>query len=69
LEVDEIVMLEYEIDFLKGDRRAMDDVVSRARRRPGAENWISNEQAFALAYAGRLQAAPRLWPFEFQPLA
>jgi eukaryotic-like serine/threonine-protein kinase len=60
LEVDEIVMLEYEIDFLKGDRPAMEDVVSRARTRPGAENWISNEQAFALAYAGRLQAARKM---------
>jgi len=60
LEVDEIVMLEYEIDFLKGDQPAMDDVVSRARTRPGAENWISNEQAFALAYAGRLQAARKM---------
>jgi serine/threonine protein kinase/Tfp pilus assembly protein PilF len=60
LEVDEIVMLEYEIDFLKGDPSAMDDVVSRARTRPGAENWISNEQAFVLAYAGRLQAARKM---------
>jgi eukaryotic-like serine/threonine-protein kinase len=60
LEVDEIVMQEYQIDFLKGDHPAMDDVVSCARTRPGAENWISNEQAFALAYAGRLQAARKL---------
>ena len=60
LEVDEIVMLEYEIDFLKGDQSAMDDVVSRARTRPGAENWISNEEAFALAYAGRLQEARKM---------
>jgi eukaryotic-like serine/threonine-protein kinase len=60
LEVDEIVMLEYEIDFLKRDQSAMDDVVSRARTRPGSENWISNEQAFALAYTGRLQAARKM---------
>ena len=44
LDIDEFVMLEYEIDFLKGDQPAMKDVVRRARTRAGGRKRISNEQ-------------------------
>jgi DNA-binding winged helix-turn-helix (wHTH) protein len=57
LEIDEFLMLEYDIAFLKGDRAAMEQVVNRARERSGGDTWISNKEAFALAYAGQLQKA------------
>ena len=57
LEIDEFVMLEYDLAFLKGDQAGMEQVAGRARQRSGAENWISNREAFALAYSGRLQQA------------
>jgi hypothetical protein len=38
LDIDEFVMLEYEIAFLKADGPAMEEIVSRARARPGAQN-------------------------------
>jgi len=57
LEVDEYLMLQYDIAFLKGDRAGMGAVTARARARSVAENWISNKEAFALAYAGRMQQA------------
>ncbi len=57
LKIDEFVMLEYDIAFLRGDPAGMARAATRARERPGGDNWISNKEAFALAYAGRLQQA------------
>jgi eukaryotic-like serine/threonine-protein kinase len=57
LETDEFIMLEYDIDFLRGDRLGMEQEAARARGRSGGENWISNKEAFALAYLGHLQQA------------
>jgi eukaryotic-like serine/threonine-protein kinase len=57
LEVDEFLMLEYDIAFLKGDRAAMEQVVNRARERSGGDTWISNKEAYAVAYKGQLQKA------------
>jgi eukaryotic-like serine/threonine-protein kinase len=60
LEIDEFLMLEYEIAFLRGDRAKMERVAARARGRSGGESWISNEEAFALAYSGHLRQATSL---------
>src|SRR4030095_16148946 len=57
LEIDEFVMLQYDIAFLRVDQAGMEREAARARRRSGAENWISNREAFALAYSGHLQRA------------
>ncbi len=57
LEIDEFLMLEYDIAFLRGDRAGMERVAARARQRSRGETWISNKEAFALAYAGHLQRA------------
>jgi eukaryotic-like serine/threonine-protein kinase len=57
LEMDEFIMLEYDIDFLRGDQVGMEREAARARGRSGGENWISNKEAFALAYSGHLQRA------------
>jgi eukaryotic-like serine/threonine-protein kinase len=57
LEIDEFIMLEYDIAFLKGDHAAMGQAVNRARERSGGDTWISNKEAYALAYAGQLQKA------------
>src|SRR5271167_1739120 len=57
LEIDEFIMLDYDIAFLRGDLAGMERVAARARERSGGENWISNKEAFALAYSGHLQQA------------
>lgn len=57
LEFPDFVILRYMIAFLKGDKAAMGREVSEARKRPAAEEWMANSEGFALAYAGRLQAA------------
>ena len=57
LEMDEFIMLKYDIDFLRGDQAGMERAAARARGRSGGESWISNKEAFALAYSGHLQQA------------
>jgi DNA-binding winged helix-turn-helix (wHTH) protein len=57
LEIDEVIMLEYDIAFLKSDRAAMERAVARARERSGGDAWISNKEAYAFAYAGQLKKA------------
>jgi DNA-binding winged helix-turn-helix (wHTH) protein/tetratricopeptide (TPR) repeat protein len=57
LEIDEVIMLEYDIAFLKSDRAAMERAVVRARERTGGDAWISNKEAYAFAYAGQLKKA------------
>ena len=60
LEIDEYIMLGHDIAFLRGDQKGMDRQVARARERSGGEIWISNHEAFAFAYWGRLQYARSL---------
>jgi tetratricopeptide (TPR) repeat protein len=57
LDIDEFVSLAHDIGFLKGDQAAMEREAAVARGRSGGENWISNHEAFALAYSGHLQEA------------
>jgi tetratricopeptide (TPR) repeat protein len=57
LEIDEFLMLDYDIAFLRGDRAGMERVAAQARQRSGGETWISNKEALALAYSGQLQRA------------
>jgi eukaryotic-like serine/threonine-protein kinase len=57
LEIDEFLMLDYDIAFLRGDRAGMERVAARARQRSGSDTWISNKEALALAYSGHLQRA------------
>jgi hypothetical protein len=57
LDIDEFSMLQHDIAFLKGDPAGMEREASRARERSGAEAWVSNKEAFVLAYSGHLRQA------------
>jgi tetratricopeptide (TPR) repeat protein len=57
LEIDEFLMLDYDISFLRADEAGMERVAAEARQRSGGETWISNKEAFAQAYSGHLQRA------------
>lgn len=57
LEIDELIMLAYELAFLKGDQTGIERTVARARARSGGEAWMSAREAFALAYTGRRRQA------------
>jgi eukaryotic-like serine/threonine-protein kinase len=57
LDIDEFSMLQHDVAFLKGDLAGMEREASRARERSGGQAWISNKEAFALAYSGHLHQA------------
>lgn len=57
LDADEFIMLAYDIDFLKGDKAGMESEATRARARPGGENWMSARESLVAAYTGHLQEA------------
>jgi eukaryotic-like serine/threonine-protein kinase len=47
----------FDLAFLKGDSAGMQREVAAAQGKPGAEDLISDRQALALAYTGRMQEA------------
>lgn len=57
VENDEMVMLRFELAFLRGDDVEMSRQATRARGRSGSETWMSLRQAFVLFYAGRAREA------------
>jgi eukaryotic-like serine/threonine-protein kinase len=57
LAIDELLMLQHDIAFLKGDQATMQRVAAQARERSGGDTWISNKEAYVLAYTGQLQKA------------
>jgi serine/threonine protein kinase/tetratricopeptide (TPR) repeat protein len=59
LETPSLSHLRFDLAFLKGDSAEMQREVAAAQGKPGTEDWISDRQAFALAYTGHLQEARR----------
>ena len=57
LDIDEFLMAEHDIAFLKGDSAALARVATRARERAGGDTWVSNKEAYVSAYSGHLQQA------------
>ena len=60
--------LRFDVAFLKGDSAEMQREVAAAQGKPGTEDWISDRQAFALAYVGHLQESTR-WSHQASDLA
>jgi len=60
IEIPLLALLRYDIAFLKGDSSGMQREVAAAHGKSGAEELISDHQAFALAYAGQLQEATKM---------
>jgi eukaryotic-like serine/threonine-protein kinase len=57
LEIDEFLMAEHDIAFLKGDSTALAGVAARGRERSGGDTWVSNKEAYVSAYSGHLEEA------------
>lgn len=57
LDIDEFVMLDYDIAFLKADPVGMGRQVELAHERMGGDTWISIREAFAAAYGGHMRSA------------
>jgi tetratricopeptide (TPR) repeat protein len=59
MEAPSLSVLRFDLAFLKGDSTGMQREVAAAEGKPGAEDWLSDRQAFALAYTGHLGEARR----------
>jgi hypothetical protein len=57
LVVPDLLILPYFPAFYKGDRAGIERAAAQARNSPGAADWITNIEAFVLAYEGHLQQA------------
>jgi eukaryotic-like serine/threonine-protein kinase len=57
LEIPDLLVLRYYLAFVKGDKTAMEREVVLSRGEPGAEDWISQQEALVSAYSGHLQQA------------
>jgi DNA-binding winged helix-turn-helix (wHTH) protein/tetratricopeptide (TPR) repeat protein len=57
LDIDEFIMLGYDIAFVTQDQTRLEGEAARARARSAGENWMSAREAFVAAYSGHLQAA------------
>jgi tetratricopeptide (TPR) repeat protein len=60
IEIPELLLLRYQIAFLRNDKAGMDREVALAKGRPGAEDWISHSAALVLARSGQLRLARRM---------
>ena len=59
-EFSELLILQYYLAFVNGDRAGMDRVAALARGKPGVEDLMLHAEALVEARAGRVQAASRL---------
>src|SRR5262249_21728311 len=50
-------LLQYDLAFLAGDAAKMKEHAAAVRAGAGGADWMSNHEAFVLAYAGRLREA------------
>jgi DNA-binding winged helix-turn-helix (wHTH) protein/tetratricopeptide (TPR) repeat protein len=57
IETAKLLVLQYDLSFLKGDREGMQQAVNAAKGNPDSMDWLADRQAFFFAYAGRLQKA------------
>lgn len=57
LETPDVLVERYDLAFLEGNHAEMERVQSLSTGKPGAEDWITDNQAFALSYFGHLREA------------
>jgi tetratricopeptide (TPR) repeat protein len=60
LEMPPLLVCRYNIAWLNGDDQQMYQAVAMAKDKRGAEHWIANSEALALAHSGQLQNARRV---------
>jgi len=56
----DFILGRYDIAFLKGDSAGMEREAALAQNNSGAEDWVSDHEAFAMAYTGHLKEARRM---------
>ncbi len=57
LDIPDFVVERYDLAFLKGDQAEMERYAALGHGKSGADDWITNHEAFAVAYSGQLEKA------------
>jgi len=57
LDIPDFLVERYDLAFLRGDKAGIEREAALGQRTSGAEDWISDHEAFVLAYSGHLQQA------------
>jgi eukaryotic-like serine/threonine-protein kinase len=57
IEIPDFALQRYDIAFLKNDLAGMERELAGGRGNPGTADWITDRQAFVLAYSGHFQQA------------
>jgi len=60
LDIPDYNVQRYIIAFLKNDKTGMEREAAVPREKPGADDWMSNAEAFVSAYSGHLQEARKM---------
>src|SRR6185369_3981756 len=61
LEIPELLVLRYQVAFLKGDQVEMERIAARGREKSGTEEWVCNLEAAVLACSGHLRQSRLKW--------
>jgi DNA-binding winged helix-turn-helix (wHTH) protein/tetratricopeptide (TPR) repeat protein len=59
MQMPDLLVDQYEIAFLKGDKAEMEKAVGLASKKSGTEDLVANQEAFAAAHTGHLTEAGR----------
>ena len=60
LDIPDFRVQRYVIAFLKDDKTGMEREAAQSREKAGADDWMSNSEAFVLAYSGHLEEARKM---------
>lgn len=60
LTIPDFPLARYDLAFLRGDQKAMEEIAAAAKENDTADEWISDHRAFVLAYSGRLREARKV---------
>ena len=60
LDIPDFHVQRYVIAFLKDDKTGIERKADQSQEKPGVDEWMSNSEAFVLAYSGHLQEARKM---------
>jgi len=60
LNIPDFPLARYDLAFLRGDQKAMEEIAATSNGNASADEWVSDHRAFVLAYTGRLQEARKV---------
>ena len=60
LDIPDFLLARYDLAFLTGNQKAMEEIATTAQENDTADEWVSDHRAFVLAYSGHLREARKV---------